>query len=204
MPTPHQRLQTARKRAGFETAADAARALGVHPATYTSHENGIRGFRTQQAEHYARRFGVALEWLLTGNDIALHSVHAQLTVPIIGAINSGGEFAAYLDRPRSQLETVQAPPGAAPETVAAEIRPNALSSLFDNWMLFYDDVKTPVTPTMVGRLCIIQIDDGRVLVRRLRTSSRRGTYHLISHLDATMFDQTLTWASPVRTLIPRR
>lgn len=66
MGTPlSDRLVAARKLAGFESAADAARALSVPEPTYLAHENGSRGFRAK-AEKYARRFGVSLEWLLTG------------------------------------------------------------------------------------------------------------------------------------------
>lgn len=66
MGTPlSERLVRARKHAGFASAADAARALSVPEPTYLGHENGSRGFKAK-AERYARRFGVSLEWLLTG------------------------------------------------------------------------------------------------------------------------------------------
>lgn len=63
----HDRLIAARHAAGYETAADAARSLGVSYPTYAGHENGSSGFRHKTAVIYARRFGVSLEWLLTGN-----------------------------------------------------------------------------------------------------------------------------------------
>lgn len=62
----HERLVTARKAAGYDTAADAARALGTSYPTYAGHENGSSGFRHKTAATYARKFGVSLEWLLTG------------------------------------------------------------------------------------------------------------------------------------------
>lgn len=66
MGTPESdRLIKARKHAGFDTAASAAEALDVKEPTYMGHENGSRGFKSK-AEQYARRFGVSLEWLLTG------------------------------------------------------------------------------------------------------------------------------------------
>src|SRR5690606_12042142 len=52
--------------AGYESAADAARALGASYPTYAGHENGSSGFRHKTAAIYARKFGVSLEWLLTG------------------------------------------------------------------------------------------------------------------------------------------
>lgn len=67
MGTPESdRLTKARRHAGFDTATAAAEALGIKEPTYLGHENGSRGFRKSSAEQYARRFGVSLEWLLTG------------------------------------------------------------------------------------------------------------------------------------------
>lgn len=69
MGTPESdRLMQARRKAGFIRASDAAKALGVKEPTYMGHENGSRGFKKSSAEQYARRFGVSLEWLLTGRD----------------------------------------------------------------------------------------------------------------------------------------
>lgn len=62
-----ERLKAAREKFGFETAADAARALGVKVYTYSQHENGTRGFKRDSAEKYARKFKVPVEWLLYGH-----------------------------------------------------------------------------------------------------------------------------------------
>ncbi|EFO29121.1 putative helix-turn-helix domain-containing protein [Roseibium sp. TrichSKD4] len=62
----HERLQFARQQAGFPTASDAARALGVSVPTYSAHENGSRSFKEDKARKYARRFGVDVLWLIYG------------------------------------------------------------------------------------------------------------------------------------------
>lgn len=61
----HERLMLARQRAGFKTAAEAAKAMGVKYPTYAAHENGSRGMQ-REAAIYARFFGVPLEWLVRG------------------------------------------------------------------------------------------------------------------------------------------
>lgn len=66
METPNQRLKWARERAGFEHAADAARAMDIATTTYQAHENGHRGFPASRAPQYARRFKVSEQWLLYG------------------------------------------------------------------------------------------------------------------------------------------
>lgn len=65
MITPNERLRTARLR-HFESAADAARALGVPVGTYAGHENGYRGFPAKRAPQYAKKFKTTPEWLLYG------------------------------------------------------------------------------------------------------------------------------------------
>lgn len=60
-----QRLKEARGRL-FNTAADAARALNMKPVTVRAHESGQNKPSYYDLEKYARRFGVSLAWLLTG------------------------------------------------------------------------------------------------------------------------------------------
>lgn len=62
----HERLQIARRHAGYETVAQAAQALGVPYPTYAGHENGASGFRADKGELYARKFKVRFEWLMRG------------------------------------------------------------------------------------------------------------------------------------------
>jgi len=90
----NERLIIARERAGYETAADAARALGVKEPTYYSHENGTSGIRTPVAEKYARKFKVSLMWLLTGQgEISPNGVEPYeidvAGLPLLGTIQAG-------------------------------------------------------------------------------------------------------------------
>ena len=61
----HERLKAARERM-FNTAAEAAHAMGINYQTYAAHENGSRGLRRDAALRYAKFFNVPLEFLLTG------------------------------------------------------------------------------------------------------------------------------------------
>lgn len=61
------RLRKARKSAGYVSASEAARSLGVSTATYIHHENGTRDFGEGPAAIYARRYHVKQSWLLLGD-----------------------------------------------------------------------------------------------------------------------------------------
>lgn len=66
MTDPAERLRIARLRAGYDTAKDAAEALGFPVSTYLSHENGSRGITAKRAATYARKYKVREQWLLYG------------------------------------------------------------------------------------------------------------------------------------------
>lgn len=59
-----ERLRQARKKAGYDTAQDAADAFGWKVAGYRHHENGTRSFGADAAKKYARAFRVKAGWLL--------------------------------------------------------------------------------------------------------------------------------------------
>jgi SOS-response transcriptional repressor LexA len=59
-----ERLRAAREKAGYSSAADAARAYGWKEAAYRHHENGTRGFGPDAASKYGRAFKTTPGWLL--------------------------------------------------------------------------------------------------------------------------------------------
>lgn len=59
-----ERLRAAREKAGYDSAADAARAFGWTESAYRHHENGTRSFGPDAAKKYARAFKVKPGWLL--------------------------------------------------------------------------------------------------------------------------------------------
>src|SRR5579884_4109250 len=59
-----ERLRAAREKAGYASAADAARAFGWTESAYRHHENGTRGFGADVAKKYARAFKTKPGWLL--------------------------------------------------------------------------------------------------------------------------------------------
>lgn len=83
----HERLALARRQAGFETAADAARALGISYPTYAGHENGSSGFKNEAGDQYARKFKVRFEWLMIGRGPMRSEVDAALSDPTIAAFH---------------------------------------------------------------------------------------------------------------------
>lgn len=67
LDSAHGRLGWARARAGYGDKAEFAKAVGVNPTTYRAYENGQNGF-AKLAPLFARKLGVAAEWLLDGGE----------------------------------------------------------------------------------------------------------------------------------------
>lgn len=88
---PHaaERLRSARKSAGFSSAAEAARSLGLNVESYRQYENGTNGF-SALAPDFARRYRVRLDWLVTGRgEMRGRRDDESLEIPIAGLVGAG-------------------------------------------------------------------------------------------------------------------
>lgn len=150
-------------------------------------------------------------WLLTGDDreemddnipLDLDDVAPEeITVPLVGFVSAGSQ-AVYLPLPNDELDRVPAPPGATPLTRSLEIRGDSLGELFDRWLVYYNDVRSPITTDLYGKLCVVGLADGRVMVKKVRRT-REGLYDLISNNDDPIKNVVVEWAAQVTDMRPR-
>ncbi|MBR0687303.1 XRE family transcriptional regulator [Bradyrhizobium manausense] len=202
----HERLAQARSEAGYAKAADAAKAMGIREPTYHGHENGSRGFKRDSAERYARKFHVSLEWLLTGKGPKEgRSMQAPADrprqVPLVGYVAAGAEMHFHAND--TALDDVPAPFGATDSTVAVEIRGDSLGSFFDRWLVFYDEVRRPVTTELINKLCVVGLEDGRIMIKKVQRSKAKGLFHLLSQTEPPILDVAIEWAAQVKNMVPR-
>lgn len=122
------------------------------------------------------------------------------TVPLVGYVGAGGE-AHYGSG--DVLGEVDAPEHATESTVAAEMRGESMGPLLDGWLVFWDEVRSPVTPDMHGQLCVVGLAGDKVFVKQIRPSSTPGFYHLISNNEGPMLDREVLWAAKVTEMRPR-
>lgn len=120
---------------------------------------------------------------------------------VVGYVGAGAEAHFYAVA-QGELDEVPAPEGATPETVAVEIRGNSLGELFDRWLVFYDQVRSPVTSDLIGRLCVVGLPDDRVLVKKLRRA-RDGLFDLHSNTEEPIRGVTVEWAARVKSMVPQ-
>lgn len=154
---------------------------------------------------------VPLEWL-TDNigepDLAQGKINGhpdEHTVPLVGYVGAGAAAHFYAVA-QGELDRVPAPAGATASTVATEIRGDSVGPLFNRWLVYYDDVRSPVTPDMLGRLCVVGLFDDRVLVKQIARSKKvKGMYDLISNsfTEPPIEGVEIMWAAKVTNMVPR-
>ena len=122
-----------------------------------------------------------------------------IAVPLVGYVGAGAT-AHFV--PSGQLGEVDRPDWANDTTVAVEIRGESLGPLFDQWIVFYDDVRRPVTADLIGRLCVVGLADGRVLIKKLKRGKGK-TFDLLSQTEDPIRNVVIEWAGRVKQMVPR-
>lgn len=201
MDTPAERLQFLRKRAGFATATDAARAYGWTVSTYLGHENGDRSPGRESAKRYAAAFKERWEWILEGGKRGGAPQSDQ--VPIVGDVGAGGKV-VFSGEHRGDLDQAPRPPGSSDATVAARVRGDSMPGVAeDNWLIYYDERVAGVPDESINELCVVWLSDDRVYVKKVYRGRDPGTFDLISTGYEPIRDEEVSWSAKVTWIKPR-
>lgn len=166
-----ERVKTLRTQQNLSQAR-LAKAIGMTQTAIAEIEGG-KVKRPGKLHEIARELGTSPDWLLGGSDdMRSEDVAATLDSPherklkVLGYVGAGGQVSHFYVEDQS-LETIRATDRDPPKAVAARIMGTSLGPLFDRWYVIYDDVRRPVTDDLIGKLCIVWLADGRVLVKKL-------------------------------------
>jgi len=201
MEQTHDRLRIARIKAGYETAADAARTFGWTIVSYTAHENGTRGLRPQVARAYANAFRVSDAWLLTGTGDATPTVKM---VRVVGYVGAGGELMALTSD--DGIAEIEAPPGTSEDSHAVIVRGDSAYPIFeDGEILIFSEQRTDVDNFLNrSKPMIVGLRDGRRLLKTITRGRARGLYTLTSNNAAPIAEVEVEWVSRIDWTRPRR
>lgn len=198
---PHIRLKWARlELRGILDATSAARKYGWNVNTYRSHENGTRPLSKKAAYTYARRLKVNAGWLLYGQG---QPEDASRLVRVVGYIGAG-DAAHFYNVDVGDIDEVESPPGATLDTVAVRVRGDSMAGEYaaNGSIVYFDERREPPTDDLITRLCIVELKDGRTLIKRLFRGSAPAKFHLVSPNASPMFDEEVIAASPVIWIRP--
>lgn len=181
MESPNDRLIAARRDAGYERPADAARAFGWKEPTYHGHENGSRGLTPDAVLTYARAFKVDPAWLLWGGQrggvTAVASQDDEVTVPVYDIQASAGA-GAVVDH-EVVVDQLRFPPGYLRHLTSSPLRNLAIVSVKGDSMsptLNDDDIvllDTGKTNLGYDGLFVVEMD-GTLHVKRITRGTRDG------------------------------
>lgn len=133
----------------------------------------------------------------------VNHIEKDLTSPVelIGYVGAGGEV--LYDEGQGPFGEAPMPPGGkTPEMVAVEVRGDSMAGLLgDGSVIYYDNRREPPTDELFGKLCVVGLADGRVLVKRL-LRGRNGLFDLYSLAAVPLLDQAVTWAARVSYIAP--
>lgn len=97
---------------------------------------------------------------------------------------------------------VEAPPGSSATTEAVEVQGESMYPLYEAGTLLY--YSRQVAPdTMIGKRCVVRLEDDRTLVKSIRKGSERGLFTLVSLNAPDIEDVALQWAAPIDWIKPR-
>ncbi|WP_366654473.1 XRE family transcriptional regulator [Fodinicurvata sp. EGI_FJ10296] len=180
--TPYDRLQLARRKAGFRSANDAALAHGWTISTYRSHENGQRGMKLDAAERYARAYRVSAAWLLTGEGAVTSNSNENKSsgdqeiineylgisrVPIIGDAAPGVWCSVYDEGKVEYLHIPIVPNKPQPDFAVRSVGPGMNRSYSEGTILVCGNADGPLGPPRNGEHVVAERRDGDLVERRV-------------------------------------
>lgn len=115
-----------------------------------------------------------------------------LTIPLVGHVGAGAEIF-----PMDTIGEIEAPPGYwTPQSVAVVVRGDSMRPAYrDGDIIYYDEHLPP--QDLVGCEVVVELEDGRCLVKELFVGAQPGTWTLHSHNAAPIVDAKIKWAACV-------
>lgn len=201
------RLRDARREAGL-TQAQVGDSLGVEAKAISQWErdpkSGAKRKPTRpdidKLPRLADLYGRTIEWLLTGRD----SNPMRPNVPIVGYVGAGAEIHPVDDHAKGAgIDDAPPFPGQDGPAVAVRVRGDSmLPQIEDGWILYYTRDRDGVPGNCVGKLCVVQVTDGPMLVKKLEPGKRKGLWRLVSYNASPREDVKLDWAARVAAIVP--
>lgn len=120
-------------------------------------------------------------------------------VPVVGYVGAGAQVYPVDDHAKGAgLEVVDLDFPMPREAVAVIVRGESMLPTFEDGALIGYYGRNDDPTSLIGRLCIAQVVDGPLYIKRLRRGSAPGLFTLVSPNASDIEDVRLSWASPFR------
>lgn len=152
------------------------------------------------ADHQAAFFLICDEIESSGDSLATRGWRG-MTVPVVGYVGAGWTVIVF-DGDQGEFERVQAPPDVTESTVAVRVRGESLGPFFDRWVVFYDEVRRPLTSDLYDEVCVVGLSSGSVVIKKVTKGQRDGCFNLLSQFEPPIYDAEVEWAAKVKWMGP--
>jgi transcriptional regulator with XRE-family HTH domain len=123
-------------------------------------------------------------------------------VPVIGFVGAGA-MVLPLDVTVAAFDYIDRPAFVTGSAVAVEVQGDSLFPVAENgWKLVYAGTRAMDESEVLNRLCVVQLTDGRAMVKRVMRGSEPQRFHLGSTNAPLIENAELVWAAPVKAIIP--
>lgn len=195
----NERLRHARIEAGFQSAADAARRLGISYGTYSGHENGLRGIKESEIQKYARAFSVSPEWLRSGRlikylgHVPAYAFGEAGTIPD-GSIKTfeGDDLGAFILVPHFSEQPMSF-------IIIKGTLLKGIASVGDTLLHHKKFIKPGENSP--GDLCVCRMKDEKLLIRNVYPGSSSFKFHLSAFNSEPLYDVDLFEISPIISIL---
>lgn len=204
-----ERIEQRLEAVGLKASA-ASRAAGLS-------EDAIRNI--QRAARSGKREGVSTRtiaalapvletteaWLMTGDGQEEAGRSTKPLVRIIGRVGADASGQVLLTSGHETWDMVPPAFGVTSKAVALEVRGHSMHTFAeDGALIYFEEQKTAPDADMLGHPCVVETEDGRVLVKRLLRGSAPGLFDLESIVGPTIRDVRLNWAAEILAIVPPR
>jgi transcriptional regulator with XRE-family HTH domain len=169
-----KRLIAAREARGLSRER-VAEILQISVATVQHHESERNQLRPDMIAAYARLYRIDANWLLTSYGRGPDGT--ETGVPLLGKIGAG---AIVIPVDSGAIDQIEPPPGCPPGAHAFRVEGDS------QYPAYYDGDIVVAVPSadvldIVNRDAVVDLADGRRLLKRLALGSGAGKFHLLSH-----------------------
>jgi repressor LexA len=123
----------------------------------------------------------------------------------VGA-NAGPDVVSFFENQDIEYGAAPLPPDPRPGTKAVRVKGGSMrNTAKDGWLVYYDteEFREPPTPDLYGELCLVWLNDGRILMKTLYPTRADGLYDLESTNDETIRNVAVWRATLVTAIVPR-
>lgn len=168
-----------------------ARMVGMDASAMSLMLRGKRGMSVEEAGSVARVLGVATEEVIrqAGVNVTVHK--SESNVRVAGWIDGHGQVH---EGKALGPAVVAAPPNISGEDCAA-LRIQSGDHL-DGWVVYYRPGRV-VSLEVLGQMCIVELPDGRKLMRSVQRGYEPGFYTIFGWLNEARENVRLVSAAPV-------